>query len=249
MVDANSTTVEWQHAGDLCVLPVGSFEQHSAHMPLDTDSIEAEFFARMLAEDLEAALLPAIRFASSLEHTGFRGSISLRPETLMQIIRDLADEVESQGFRILLIANFHGGNHFLVPVCRHINRSDRPLKILLVNPYDHCDPTLAKDSQEAGHDLHSGEWETSIMLALRPELVREERIDMVPQKGEPYPLKQADLTTFGVGHFSPGGAFGFPSYATAEKGKQIIESIRENMLPFVRDRVGRLRNCRDYSGL
>jgi creatinine amidohydrolase len=116
MLDGANTSIEWQtHPGDVIVMPVGSFEQHGAHLPLDTDSIQCEFFARMVAENLGAALLPTIHIATSLEHSGFRGSFSLKPETLMQIVRDVAEETERQGFKILIIANGHGGNHALVP--------------------------------------------------------------------------------------------------------------------------------------
>src|SRR5689334_8569356 len=95
MIDATSTTHDWQiHTGDVCVLPIGSIEQHSHHLPLDTDVRCGEFFARMIADDLGAALLPVLPFGTCMEHTGFRGSISLRPETLMQFVRDIADQVE-----------------------------------------------------------------------------------------------------------------------------------------------------------
>ena len=249
MVDGNSTTVDWQEfGGDVCVLPIGSFEQHSDHMPLDTDSIQADYFSRMLAEGLDAALLPTIRIATSLEHTGFRGSMSLKPETVMQIIRDLADELEAQDFRILIIANHHGGNHFIVPVARHINRSDRKLKILHISPYEFSDPGIEMASKGLGPTFHSGEWETSVMMALRPDLVRSESRDICPEQGEAHPLRQSDLTTFGMGHFASHGAIGFPSYASVEKGEQIIESVRRNMLPFVQDRIQRLRKNWRYGG-
>lgn len=248
-IDGRATTYEWQvYEGDTCVLPVGSFEQHGAHLPLDTDNIEAEFFARLVAEDLGAALLPALRFATCLEHSGFRGSISLRPETLMQVIRDLADEVERQHFRIMVVVNAHGGNHCLVPVVRDLNRADRPLKILLVPFWEFCDPAVAADSQPRGLDIHAGEWETSLMLALRPDLVRGPGDDLPEVEGGALALAQRDLTTFGAGHFNPGGAIGYPSLASEKKGRAIIASIRERLLPYVRDRVHRLRQQGRYAG-
>jgi len=249
MLDGNSTTVDWQtHTGDVCVWAVGSFEQHGAHMPLDTDSIEADFFARLVAEDLDAVLLPTQRFGTCLEQTGFRGSLTLRPETLMQIARDVADEVESQGFRILVLINGHGGNHCLTPVVRDINRLDRVLKIIQTDFWRFCDPEIARESRQRGTDFHASEWETSLMLALRPELVGDDRRDRVPETGAAHPLVQADLTTFGFGCINPEGPAGFPSYATREKGQQIIASIRENLLPHVRDRIARLRQMPRYAG-
>lgn len=248
MIDGNNTTHEWQsHAGDICVLPVGSVEQHGMNMPLMTDCIEGEFFARMIAEDLNAALLPTLYYANCLEHSGFRGSVSLHPETLMLVVRDLADEMERQNFRILIILNGHGGNFALVPVARDINRLDRPIKIILVNFWEFCAPEIGA---EKGGEIHAGEWETSLMLAIRPELVKEAKpgMDMKVQADQDYPLERRDLTTFGTGHFNPTGAIGFPSLGNKEKGRAIIASISEHMLPYVRDRIERLRKMPRYSG-
>jgi creatinine amidohydrolase/Fe(II)-dependent formamide hydrolase-like protein/ribosomal protein S18 acetylase RimI-like enzyme len=249
MLDGHNTTHDWQvHTGETCVLPIGSFEQHAHHLPLDTDNIQAEFFARMVAEALDAALLPALCFGTCLEHSGFRGSMSLRPETLMQVIRDLAGEIERQGFQTMVLVNGHGGNHCLVPVVRDLNRADRPLKILLVDPWAYGDPEIASEHGERGLDIHAGEWETSVMLALRPDLVRAERGGLSAAAPGAYPLRQADLTTFGAGHFDPSGAIGYPSLACAEKGHAIIASIRKHLLPHVRDRIRRLHEERHYAG-
>jgi creatinine amidohydrolase/Fe(II)-dependent formamide hydrolase-like protein/N-acetylglutamate synthase-like GNAT family acetyltransferase len=201
----------------------------------------------MLAEDLNAALLPAMHFATSLEHTGFRGAVSLRPETAMQVIRDVADEVERQNFRILIVVNSHGGNFFLIPVIRDMNRLDRPLKILLVHPWDFAHAKPAGPS--AGAVGHAAEDETSVMMAIAPDLVHlEQAQDSPPRADEPVPLMQRDLTTFGIGHFSAAGVTGYPSRATAEKGRAIVESIRKGMLPVVRDRIARLREQPRYAG-
>lgn len=249
MLDGNNTTIEWQeHTGEICVLPVGAFEQHSRHLPLDTDSIEAEYFSRFVADRLDAVLLPTLHFGTSLEMTGFRGTITLRPETLMRIIRDVADEMERQNFKVLIVVNGHGGNHCLAPVCRDINRMDRGLKVLLANMYEFCDPALAAESKALGLDMHSGEWETSLMLALRSDLVRDERADMPAPTDDRSPLQQRDLTTFGVGHMNPQGAAGFPSTASEQKGKQIVASVEKNMLEYLRDRLARLKEQRRYVG-
>lgn len=248
MIDGTCTTVDWQtHPTDILILPVGSFEQHSVHLPLDTDGIQAEYFAKCLAEDLDAAVLPAIRIATSMEHTGFRGSFSLRPETLMQVVRDIADEAERQGFRLLVVVNAHGGNHALVPVCRDINRCDRPLKIILVDSWMFRVPDTGKGARRKGLNFHAHEPETSFMLAQHPELVRSARPDAVYAE-ETMPLVQSDLTAFGVGHLNAGGTIGWPSDASREKGESAIATGRRGMLAFVKDRIERLRRQPRYAG-
>lgn len=250
MIDPTSTTLDWQtHPGDIVILPVGAFEQHSAHLPLETDVIGAGFFGRILAEELDAALLPTLPFATSLEHTGFRGTVSLRPETAMQLIREIADEVQRQQFRFLIVVNGHGGNFFLAPVIRDLNRQDRPLKVLLVYPWEFCDAHLAGPAAGPGSIGHSAEMETSVMLAIAPQVVRQEAAqDTAPVTGDAQPLFQRDLNTFGLGCFTPTGVTGEPSKASAERGAAIVESMRQNMIPVVKDRIRRLREQPRYSG-
>ena len=248
MIDGTCTTVDWQtHATDILILPVGSFEQHSVHLPLDTDGIQAEYFAKCLAEDLNAAVLPALRIATSMEHTGFRGSFSLRPETLMQVVRDVADEAERQGFHFLVIVNGHGGNHALVPVCRDINRRDRPVKIILADCWTSRPGRTGKGAERKGPDFHAHEPEMSFMLAQRPDLVRKPWLD-AEYAEEAIPLDRADLTTFGIGHMNPSGVIGWPSDATKERGAESIAAVRRGMLAFVKDRIERLRRQPRYAG-
>jgi creatinine amidohydrolase/Fe(II)-dependent formamide hydrolase-like protein/GNAT superfamily N-acetyltransferase len=249
MVDPHSTSPDWQkHNGSEVILPVGAFEQHGDHMPLDTDNLLAEHYCRWLAESLDAALLPALRFGTSMEHRGFRGSISLRPETLMQVIRDIADEVELQGFRILVVASFHGGNHCLVPVIRDINRGDRSLKVIHFFSGDHWPGGIAESTRDRDFDIHAGEAETSAMLAAYPELVREERTDMSVDKGASIPLKVNDLTTFGMGVVNATGVLGRPSLATAEKGERMLAGMKESGLAWLKDRIARLEENPRYAG-
>ena len=246
LLDGTCPSPEWRKRNpSICVFPIGAFEQHSQHLPLASDNIAAQYFGEFVAHELDAALLPCQNIATSLEHTGFKGTITLRPETLMQIVRDVADEVESQGFTTMIVLNGHGGNLALTPVIRDINRRNRKLKILLVEPWKFRDDGILESDATGKMDLHSSECETSLMLALHPELVREERADMkTPVKG----FVQPDLTSFGVGFFAPGGACGLPSMASREKREKIVASIKRNMMPHIRRRLGWLKKNRVYSG-
>jgi creatinine amidohydrolase len=249
LLDGTQTSPEWRKARPkLCVLPVGSFEQHSSHLPLATDVIQVDYFGRFVARELGAALLPTLPYGTSLEHSGFPGTVTLRPETLMQIVRDIADAVERQGFSTMILLNGHGGNFALGPVVRDINRMDRKLKILLVDWYPPED-ALAREGMESRSqgkpDLHSGEAETSVMLAIRPDLVKPGRPEFkLGVKG----FKQSDLSTFGFGVVAPNGALGDASLASREKGEKLILGVKRNLIQHIRQRLEWLARNRNYGG-
>jgi creatinine amidohydrolase len=248
MLSVQNTTVDWQrHTGDVVILPIGATEQHGPHLPLDTDIRGAGYFAQLLAEELDAALLPALPFSSSLEHAGFRGSVTLRPDTVMALVRDVATEMEKQAFHILVIMNGHGGNYCLGPVVREWNRGDRPLKILLVNWWEFADPALM---EQMGMDIHAGERESSVMMAIAPGMVHVEKLPPTPVCActDAIPLRQSDLNSFGFGHFSPMGPIGDGHLATLDKGHAVLAAVKKSMPDFVRDRIRRLREQPRYAG-
>lgn len=245
LVSSRSGFESWERlARPWAVLPVGANEQHGPHLPLATDTILADHFGQELAKALEAGLLPALPFLQSYEHTGFRGSLSLRPETAMAIIRDLAGDLERQNFTRLIVLNFHGGNFALKPVIRDWNRLDRPLKILHVDGFEWC--TLDHFQDVPCGEIHAGAWETSMMLALHPELVGDFRSAEPPETVEGF--LQQDLTHHGFGVAWPQGVWGDPKLASAEVGRQLLSNIRENMIAAVRERLKRFDEFPEYGG-
>jgi creatinine amidohydrolase len=245
VTDGLKTTVDWQKLKvPIAVLPVGAFEQHGPHLPLLTDTVKVELFARYVARELGGALLPALSICQSLEHTGFRGTLSLRPETFMAVVRDIASELERQRFTRLVVVNGHGGNFALGPVVRDINRSDRPLKVVLVN-YWECDTSDVGRKLREG-EVHAGAWETSVMLAAFPETVGDwESVQAVaPLPG----ARQSDLNHAGMGTFRPNGVWGDPRGASAEAGEAIIASIQDNLVAFVRERLVWFDQSESYGG-
>jgi creatinine amidohydrolase len=198
---------------DTAILGIGSLEQHSSHLPVETDFFFASRVSREVAERLDAMLLNPLPYSTSLEHLGFAGTVTLKPETLRAVVWDIAESVQRWAIRYLVLLNAHGGNFCLIPSARQWNMDGKLPHLLLVDFFSGL--------SDMDDNLHAGEVETSMMLNLAPERVRENRPeDFVPE------WSRADLTHFGMGGISPTGVWGRPSRATAEKGaKWFAEAV------------------------
>ena len=244
-VDGFSTSVDWEKlACPLAVLPLGSFEQHGPHLPVMTDTLHAGYFAGVVARELGGALLPTLPFCQCFEHSGLRGSVGFRPETAMALIRDIADSLERQHFKRLVIVNGHGGNQSIGPVVRDLNRQDRPLKILLMNWYEF--DTSPEGAALRQTSLHADGRETSVALALFPERVGDYQAQL--PEGKAWPVVQADLNHFGMGTLRPQGYWGDPRQASAEIGRAMVKSVEENLVNAIRERLGWLEAEPAYGG-
>ena len=243
MVDYTNTARDWAMTrSDLIILPVGSLEQHGDHLPLNSDCRIAEYFSRKLAEHFHAAMLPVLPIASSLEHTGWRGAFTFKPETLMSVIRDIAECAEMQNYRVMIVITGHGGNFPLGPVCREWNRRDRKLKLILQHPYEYGAPLFTSGRM----DMHSGEYETSLLRYICQE--------PFPFTGD-FPtgnvsgdLMQSDLNTFGVGCLNPNGVPGHPEDASVELGQKLAEMMTARSIALLESRLARLKKNPRYSG-
>jgi creatinine amidohydrolase len=211
MMDTASTFLEIEAAKpDLAVVGVGSVEQHSAHLPVDTDFLIAARAAPAVAARLGALSLPALPYSVCLEHRGFAGVVCMRPDTVRRIAWDIAESVGSWGVRYLAFVTFHGGNFILNPTAREWNMDGRSPRIFSIDFY--------AGLSEMGENLHACEVETSIVLHLAPERVHPERAaDFVPA------WLREDLTVFGMKRLTPTGVWGYPTRGTAEKGRRWLE--------------------------
>jgi creatinine amidohydrolase len=207
-MDTNCTTFELEAAPpQVAVLGIGSCEQHSGHLPLCTDFFFAARIAAEVAKVLEAFELAPLPYSTSLEHRGFAGTVSLRPETLKHLVWDIAAAAGSWGVGYLVLLNAHGGNFILNPTAREWNMDGRKPRLLLVDFF--------AGLGNIAPNLHAGEVETSLMLYLAPDKVRmDRREDFVPTLG------REDLTHLGMKRMSPRGVWGYPSRASADKGER-----------------------------
>ncbi len=218
---------------DTVVIAFGATEQHGPHMALSTDRLLGEELTRRVADELGAFAAPTVPFGCSAHHLAFAGTISLQDETFHGIVADVVSSLARGGFKRIVLLPSHGGN--LAPLATAVDKLDAPAGVRIDAITDLA--VLASIPQRAAeqHDvpigeggLHAGEWETSMMLAIHPELVHMDR-------GEPgYTGDPADalgaLFSQGVDAVAPNGVIGDPARASAEHGEAYWQLLTEMAL-------------------
>jgi len=228
---------------DLVLLPVGAIEQHGPHLPLDTDAYDADRLAREVAaacSDPKPLVLPLISYGVSYHHEDFAGTLSVRNETMAQIIYDVGMGAARCGATKLVIVNGHGGNGpALAFAAQMINRDARIFTCVESGETSDVD---IDGMAETPNDVHAGEVETSTTLALRPELVRMDKArSAVPSFSSRYldftNQRGVDWNAY-TQRISPSGVLGDPTKATAEKGRRMWDVMVRNLVEFVEDLKG-----------
>lgn len=229
----------------LVVLPIASIEGHGPHLPLASDTILGGAIIGRALERLAQAdhvwVLPQLAYGKSNEHRGFAGTVTLRAATLEAVVRDIARSVAAAGFRRLVLANSHGGNP---AVLEHTARDVREETGLMVFPLFLFRMNVDEgswDPDEAHWGTHAGEWETSTLLAVAPELVHTERTaDLGGYPAYPRPVRHLALRgpiTYAwlSSDISVHGALGDPRKATLERGQAIVEGTVARLAEVLRE--------------
>lgn len=167
------------------VLPTAATEQHGPHLPTGHDTLIVEEIARRAAERVPPGtaviLAPALAFGSSDHHLPFGGTLSLRTGTYLQVVMDLLRSIITDGGRRVLVLNGHGGNHELNEIAvRDValqQPPERPVALAAASWWTLAGPAIRDHDELAGVRTpgHAGQLETAMMMAYRPELVREPR--------------------------------------------------------------------------
>ena len=214
-------------AGTVAILPVGAIEAHGPHLPLATDVVIAEAMARAAAEVLEkrgraAVVLPSLAYSPAGFAAGFAGTISLKPATLTAFVLDVARSLGAHGIRALAIANAHLDPDHLGALRAAEERHEADLPPI-VFPDLTRRPWGSRLTEEfRSGACHAGRFEGSVVLAERPELVREAARAGLP----PNPVSLSEAIRAGAGTFEEAGGprayFGDPAAATAEEGRETV---------------------------
>ena len=226
---------EIQNGRDTVVVPFGATEQHGRHLPLGTDAVLGDEIGWGVAERLGAILAPTVRFGCSEHHLAFSGTISLSPKTFHSIAADVVASLSGHGFRRIVLLPTHGGNFRPLAEAAAKIKPTEGVRVLAFTDFQGFVDAALESSGAFGvaaaeSGAHSGEWETSVMLALRPELVKMDRA----AEGFVGELSEIMAKVFdGIQNLDQNGVLGDPRPATAEAGKKYLADIIEFLYRWV----------------
>ncbi|MFW9914334.1 MAG: creatininase family protein [Candidatus Thorarchaeota archaeon] len=213
------------------VIGIGSIEQHGPHLSIQTDALAGDIAANRVATELGNALqAPTIRVGCSDHHLAFPGTISCRKSTLKAIIHDYVESLARHGFENIILLPSHGGNFGPTQeAIEELQKKHPKRKIVGYTDLMGLFKILADMSAEFGitaqeSGAHAGENETSLMLALREELVKKERL--TPGYIGPLGVEEIRLINEkGMTALTDNGVLGDPTKATREKGEIYVKKL------------------------
>jgi len=228
----------------IVMIPIGATEQHGRHLPLGTDSIDAQYLADQIAEDVGASfpllVFPLLPVGLSIEHMHFPGSVTLQPDTLYHVALDICESLVRHGFKRIVFLNGHGGNSAILTAVSYKVRADHGVGVFLLDISVLLSlPNKPVIVQTEGFDGHAGELETALMLAAQPEAVRLERaVPTAPDRfasHQVFTLEGPVTVGWLANDLSAAGSCGNPSYASPEQGQAMLDFMTEKACTALRE--------------
>ena len=203
----------------IVAVPLGSCEQHGAHLPLGTDTFVAAALAARLADRCpDVVVAPPVGVSASGEHAGFPGTLSIGTATTAAMLLELSRSADWAAG--IVIVNGHGGNLDAVEAAMATIREEGR-------------NVVAWSPRVPDGDAHAGRTETSLMLAIDARLVAMHLAR--PGNTRPLPDIAGELRRHGVGAVSPTGVLGDPTGATLEAGRNRLEMLTDDLVAAVDD--------------
>ena len=219
--------------GKVVIIPCGSIEEHGTHLPLCTDSIQAEYVALAVAQKTGCLVAPPLRYGLCNSTRNFPGTITISFDSLRNIMADIMEDFIRNGFKKLLVITGHaGGSHMTAirlaaktVITNHQNEKHRP-RIVVCSDYDFAFDL--KNVEFDDRDSHAGTIETSRVMVIRSDLLRGKGEKSFPT------LPQFEVVPDPERYF-PSGVMGDPTAASSEKGQKINEHVIEQIAKLVEE--------------
>lgn len=227
----------------IAMLPVAAIEQHGPHLPVSVDQALVDGIVGaslpLLPADLPVLVLPTQAVGKSNEHLRFPGTLTLSAETLIRLWTEIGESVARAGVRKLVLFNAHGGQVSVMDIVARDLRARCELLVYSVNWFnlplgDAVDGRFTPEEHRFG--IHAGDIETSMMLALRPQLVdmaqaRDFR-STSQDRAAAFPILGNGRTAklgWQMQDYNPQGAAGNAALATAEKGRAVVDAAAQQL--------------------
>lgn len=213
----------------IVVLPVASTEQHGPHLPTCVDTMLvgeiARRAARRIAAQVPIVVAPTLWCGLADHHLAFGGTFTLSYPTWLAVLRDLVASLKRQGFRRILLLNGHGGNIAGLDVAATELTRELGVPVAIATYWTSLGPEVAALLEDQTTVLHACEAETSMMLAIAPNLVAADRL---AQSAGPADIDEREFARqpkrwHSFAELTPNGTLGDPSRATAAKGEKLLE--------------------------
>ena len=230
------------------IVPLGACEQHGRHLPVLVDTIQVSAVAERVEKRLgeRVILTPTVWLGSSHHHLDFPGTISLRPSLYSQVVQEIARSVMAAGFTRIFFLNGHGGNEIPASagLAELIATDDRADGCYLTFSSWWRVGSDALDPNRHGLTTpaisHACEYETSMLLFLRPDLVKMEQasrgLPVLDGGGWYHSEYGGKVKMFRRFHrLTAAGSMGDPTAGTAQKGQSMLEQVVEETARFVED--------------
>ena len=230
-----------RHHYEVAVLPIGATEPHNLHLPYGTDSIMGTGIGERICEaawrrGARVMLLPTIPYGTETNQREFPFAMNVNPSTMYRLVTDLVESLCYQGIKKILLLNSHGGNEFKGYIREMFGKTEA--KLFLCNWFRIFNDVYDGIFEEP--DDHGGEMETSITLALHPELIaRDENGRMLADEGVKTPARFEAVNRGWVGvtrawHLlTTNSGAGNPHKATAEKGEKVLAVVIDRLSQFL----------------
>ncbi|WP_097460362.1 creatininase family protein [Mangrovitalea sediminis] len=213
------------------ILPVGATEQHGPHMGCGMDAVMADTLCRAVAEETGVPMLPTLPYGCSLGHSRrWPGTLAVQPITLIELVKQIGDWAYHSGVRRLFMVNTHVTNAAPLRCALEMLRAEHDdLMVALFNSAT-LSPRVREFHFADGDDWHANDAETSLMMAVVPDMVR---MDRLTEADDP---DRTDGLVFAhpVNRTSRNGVTGLPSGASAGKGQQWFDWMVEDLGSLIR---------------
>jgi creatinine amidohydrolase len=217
------------------IFPVGSVEEHGEHLPLCTDSIQAEYVALEVAKKTGCLVAPSLRYGIVNAGRNFPGTLTIQFDTLYKVAKDVLSELSRNGFYRIIVLSGHAGQSHVVALrlaAQEVVRQDgetdgkQKTRIMVLSDYDFAGEVAQKYA--SAKDGHAGTIETCRVMAIKPELIKAAGAPSFPQ------MPRFEVVAHPEKYF-PSGIIGDPTAASASNGQKINEYIVEQVINLVKE--------------